>query len=92
MAGGQVLVVDDEADIRELLGMTLIRMGLEPHCAGSVAEAMEMLGRNTFELCLTDMRLADGDGLSIVEHITKSHPCRSRSSPRMAVRKMLLPH
>lgn len=74
MAIGQVLVVDDEADIRELLGMTLIRMGLEPHCAGSVAEAMEMLGRNTFELCLTDMRLADGDGLSIVEHITKSHP------------------
>ncbi len=74
MATGQVLVVDDEADIRELLGMTLIRMGLEPHCAGSVAEAMDLLGRNTFELCLTDMRLADGDGLSIVEYITKSHP------------------
>lgn len=74
MATGQILVVDDEADIRELLGMTLIRMGLEPHCAGSVAEAMDLLGRNTFELCLTDMRLADGDGLSIVEHITKSHP------------------
>ena len=74
MAIGQVLVVDDEADIRELLGMTLIRMGLEPHCAGSVAEAMELLGSKTFELCLTDMRLGDGDGLSIVEHITKSHP------------------
>ena len=74
MAIGQILVVDDEADIRELLGMTLIRMGLEPHCAGSVAEAMELLGHKTFELCLTDMRLADGDGLSIVEYITKSHP------------------
>jgi two-component system response regulator PilR (NtrC family) len=74
LATGQVLVVDDEADIRELLGMTLIRMGLEPHCAGSVAEAMDLLGRNSFELCLTDMRLADGDGLSIVEYITKSHP------------------
>jgi len=71
---GQILVVDDEADIRELLGMTLIRMGLEPLCAGSVAEAMELLGGNTFELCLTDMRLADGDGLSIVEHITRHHP------------------
>ncbi len=74
MANGQVLVVDDEADIRELLGMTLIRMGLEPQCAGSVSEALSLLGCNTFELCLTDMRLADGDGLSIVEHITKNHP------------------
>ena len=74
MATGQILVVDDEADIRELLSMTLIRMGLEPHCAGGVDEAIVMLGRNSFELCLTDMRLADGDGLSIVEHITKNHP------------------
>lgn len=74
MATGQILVVDDEADIRELLSMTLIRMGLEPHCAGSVSEAFSLLGRHTFELCLTDMRLADGDGLSIVEHITKNHP------------------
>lgn len=74
MAGGQILVVDDEADIRELLGMTLIRMGLEPHCAGSVDEALALLGRQNFELCLTDMRLGDGDGLSIVEHITRHHP------------------
>jgi two-component system response regulator PilR (NtrC family) len=74
LANGQVLVVDDEADIRELLGMTLIRMGLEPYCAASVGEALELLGRNSFQLCLTDMRLADGDGLAIVEHITRSHP------------------
>jgi two-component system response regulator PilR (NtrC family) len=74
LATGQVLVVDDEADIRELLGMTLIRMGLEPQCVGSVSEALSLLGRNNFELCLTDMRLADGDGLSIVEHITRNHP------------------
>ena len=74
MATGQILVVDDEADIRELLSMTLIRMGLEPQCAGTVSEALELLARNTFELCLTDMRLADGDGLSIVEYITRNHP------------------
>ncbi|MBX9905352.1 MAG: sigma-54 dependent transcriptional regulator [Burkholderiales bacterium] len=74
MATGHVLVVDDEADIRELLGITLLRMGLEPHCAASVSEALELLGRSSFELCLTDMRLADGDGLSIVEHITRNHP------------------
>jgi len=69
-----VLVVDDEADIRELLGMTLIRMGLEPYCASSVSEAIELLGRNRFELCLTDMRLSDGEGLAVVEHITRNHP------------------
>jgi len=74
LATGQILVVDDEADIRELLDMTLIRMGLEPHCAGSVSEALSLLDKNTFELCLTDMRLTDGDGLSIVEHITRHHP------------------
>jgi len=74
VATGHVLVVDDEADIRELLGITLLRMGLEPHCAASVSEAMALLGSNSFELCLTDMRLADGDGLSIVEHITRNHP------------------
>ena len=38
-AKSQVLVVDDEADIRELLGMTLARMGLEAHCAASTSEA-----------------------------------------------------
>jgi two-component system response regulator PilR (NtrC family) len=74
VATGHVLVVDDEADIRELLGMTLLRMGLEPHCAGSVSEALSLLGHTSFELCLTDMRLGDGDGLSIVEHITRNHP------------------
>lgn len=74
MANGQVLVVDDEADIRELLGLTLTRMGLQPLCAAGVGEALELLARNSFRLCLTDMRLADGDGLAIVEHITRSNP------------------
>lgn len=74
LASGQILVVDDEADIRELLSMTLIRMGLEPHCAGGMEEALALLGRQSFALCLTDMRLGDGDGLSIVEHITRHHP------------------
>src|ERR1044071_4938212 len=70
----QVLVVDDEADIRELLSMTLSRMGLDSHCAGSTTEAVEMLGRNTYELCLTDMRLGDGDGLAVLDYVSKHHP------------------
>ncbi|MBI4985398.1 MAG: sigma-54-dependent Fis family transcriptional regulator, partial [Rhodocyclales bacterium] len=54
----RVLVVDDEADIRELLDMTLARMGLGADCAGSLAQARRFLdaGAN-YRLCLTDMRL-----------------------------------
>lgn len=64
-----VLVVDDEADIRELLELTLLRMGLGVYTAGSVAEAMEQLKNQHFDLCLTDMRLPDGEGLELVRHI-----------------------
>ncbi len=64
-----VLVVDDEADIRELLELTLLRMGLGVECAGSVAEATEFLKTHGFDLCLTDMRLPDGDGLELVRYI-----------------------
>jgi len=70
----QVLVVDDEADIRELLGLTLVRMGLEAHCAASTSEAYALLAQNSYGLCLTDMRLPDGDGLTVVEYVAKHHP------------------
>jgi two-component system response regulator PilR (NtrC family) len=65
----QVLVVDDEPDIRELLELTLVRMGLGVQSAGSIAEAKERLKGERFELCLTDMRLGDGEGLDLVRHI-----------------------
>jgi len=73
-AKSQVLVVDDEADIRELLGLTLARMGLEAHCAASTSEAYALLAQNSYELCLTDMRLPDGDGLTVVDYVAKHHP------------------
>lgn len=65
----RVLVVDDEADIRELLDLTLARMGLQADCAGSLAEARRLLAGNSYQLCLTDMRLPDGEGLELVRHI-----------------------
>lgn len=65
----RVLVVDDEADIRELLDLTLARMGLSADCAGTVAEARSLLERERYSLCLTDMRLPDGEGLDIVRLI-----------------------
>jgi two-component system, NtrC family, response regulator PilR len=73
-AKSHVLVVDDEADIRELLGLTLTRMGLETHCVASTAEAFALLAKNSYDLCLTDMRLPDGDGLAVVDHVSRNHP------------------
>ena len=73
-AKNQVLVIDDEADIRELLGMTLTGMGLAAHSAASTREAFELLAKNSYDLCLTDMRLPDGDGLAVVDHVAKHHP------------------
>ena len=67
-----VLVVDDEADIRELLELTLIRMGLGVDSAGSVAEARRLLALHTYDLCLTDMRLPDGSGIELVRQIATS--------------------
>jgi len=64
-----VLVVDDEPDIRELLELTLVRMGLEVASVGTIAEAKERLKQERYDLCLTDMRLSDGEGLDLVRHI-----------------------
>lgn len=65
----RVLVVDDEADIRELLDLTLARMGLAVDCAASLSEAYDFLGKNSYQLCLTDMRLGDGTGLDLVRYV-----------------------
>jgi two-component system, NtrC family, response regulator PilR len=65
----RVLVVDDEADILELLELTLVRMGLEVVRASGVAQAREHLESEEFDLCLTDMRMPDGDGLDVVRYI-----------------------
>jgi len=70
----RVLVVDDEADLRELLELTLVGMGLDVDCAGSLADAEAALSRNAYALCLTDMRLPDGDGLTLVASINRGHP------------------
>jgi two-component system, NtrC family, response regulator PilR len=66
---GSVLVIDDEADIRELLELSIVRMGLAVDCVGTVAEAKQRLQSQDYDLCLTDMRLPDGDGLELVRHI-----------------------
>ncbi|MDL2198405.1 sigma-54 dependent transcriptional regulator [Halopseudomonas aestusnigri] len=64
-----VLIIDDEPDILELLELTLGRMSLQTRSAKTMGEALNLLQSHHFDLCLTDMRLPDGDGLSIVRHI-----------------------
>ncbi len=70
----RVLVVDDEADIRELLMLTLSKMGVDADTAETCAEAFEYLRGNAYDLCLTDMRLPDGNGLKVLEHISVHYP------------------
>jgi len=71
----RVLVVDDEPDIRELLEITLSRMGLETCSAADLAEAHAALEEaQDLRLCLTDMRLPDGNGIDLVEFIQQAHP------------------
>lgn len=70
----RVLVVDDEADIRELLMITLSKMGVDSDTAETCAEAFEYLNGNAYDLCLTDMRLPDGSGLKVLAHIAENYP------------------
>ncbi|MEZ5571995.1 MAG: sigma-54 dependent transcriptional regulator [Halioglobus sp.] len=74
MTSQTVLIVDDEPDIRELLDITLSRMGLETHSAATLAQAKDMVAQVKPDLCLTDMRLPDGNGITLVEHIQQEFP------------------
>jgi len=74
MTKQRVLIVDDEPDIRELLEITLLRMGLETRSAEDYNNATRLLHDETFDLCLTDMKLPDGDGIALVEHIQQHCP------------------
>jgi two-component system response regulator PilR (NtrC family) len=67
-----VLVVDDEADLRELLSLTLVRLGLDVDTAESVSVARSRLEGRRYSLCLTDMRLPDGTGLDLVREVAQS--------------------
>jgi two-component system response regulator PilR (NtrC family) len=67
------LVVDDETDLRELIVLTLQRMGIHADSAGDLDDAKYLLKRNSYALCLTDMRLPDGNGLDLVRHINQHY-------------------
>ena len=70
----RALIVDDEPDIRELLEITLGRMKIETVAAADLSSALDLLATHSFDLCLTDMHLPDGNGLELVERINTNHP------------------
>jgi len=63
------LIVDDEPDIRDLLAITLRRLEIDSRCAENLDAARRLLGQHGFDLCLTDMRLPDGNGLDLVDDV-----------------------
>ncbi|NVK21638.1 MAG: sigma-54-dependent Fis family transcriptional regulator [Kangiellaceae bacterium] len=70
----KILVIDDEADIRHLLTMTLLQMGMDVASAKDVAEAKLILNQEAFSFCLTDLKLPDGNGLDIVKYVKQHYP------------------
>jgi two-component system, NtrC family, response regulator PilR len=70
----RALIIDDEPDIRELLEITLSRMGIDVDTAGNVKQAMKQLENSEYQVCLTDLRLPDGDGIEVVKWIQKNIP------------------
>jgi len=75
MSETRALVVDDEPDLRELLDMTLTRMGLDVDTAEDLSTARRLLANgDDYAFCLTDMRLPDGNGLSLIKEISRDYP------------------
>jgi two-component system response regulator PilR (NtrC family) len=68
------LIIDDEPDIRELLEITLSRMDINCICSENLNDAYKLLQEHKFDICLTDMRLPDGNGLELVAFIQEKHP------------------
>lgn len=74
MSNPLALIVDDEPDIRELLELTLNRMGIDTKAAADLSDAHSLLKEQNFDLCLTDMRLPDGNGIDLVRKIGNEFP------------------
>lgn len=68
------LIVDDEPDILELLDITLSRMDIKSVSAQNISQAKALLNEQNFDLCLTDMRLPDGNGIELIKYIQENVP------------------
>jgi two-component system response regulator PilR (NtrC family) len=73
MPAPRILIVDDEADLRELLDITFLKMGLDSDSAATLAEARTLLARSAYAMVLTDMRLPDGLGIELVREVAATY-------------------
>ena len=85
MTAKRALIIDDEPDIRELLEITLSRMNLATYSAGDIGSARQLLASRQFQLCLTDMRLPDGDGLQVLRHIAEQIDLHIRAEQALII-------
>lgn len=74
MSKQTALIIDDEPDIRELVSITVSRLGLECHTAANLSDARNVLEHYDIDLCLTDMRLPDGNGVDFVSYMQEHYP------------------
>lgn len=74
MTTPQALIIDDEPGILELLRITLTRMNIQCCCVATIQDARQALKNQQFNICLTDMRLPDGDGLDFVNYVQEHYP------------------
>ncbi|GAA4365559.1 sigma-54 dependent transcriptional regulator [Kangiella marina] len=70
----KVIIIDDEADIRHLLTMTLVQMKLDVVSCKNISEAKSAMEEQSFNFCLTDLKLPDGNGLDLVRYTKKHYP------------------
>ncbi len=74
MSAQTALIIDDEPDIRELVSITVSRLGLECHTAANLDDARNVLKQCNIDVCLTDMRLPDGNGVDFVKYMQETYP------------------
>ncbi|MGS2717974.1 sigma-54-dependent transcriptional regulator [Eionea flava] len=74
MMKNNILIIDDEPDIRQLLTITLERMNFNVHTAQDLKEAYQAIKSYNYQLCISDLKLPDGSGLDIVDYINNNHP------------------
>ena len=70
----RILVVDDESHVRSMIGATLERLGYDVQLAAGSRDALEILERNSFDLVLTDIVMADGNGITLLDRIRTQQP------------------
>jgi len=85
LTGVRVLVVDDEADTRETLGLMLARSGASVTTAESADAALELLQARSFDVLLSDLAMPRRDGYDLIRQVRHSADARIKQLPAIAI-------